>query len=370
MFQDDDLFLQNLGTSLVSLAQSSKGGRQDEFVVATNQATEHLQGIIEAIAQVRLVACMEYRSVSLQACYFIGLADPSSDLGESGLIDISRLGMAQEAIKSSGAAVLNAGASEQDVKSAAASFAKSSAFLCSTSQSVADKTRNPIALKQYQAFARDLSAASTSVISCIKDIVAKKTEESRVACEKALQAVYGIVDKLATYSCSDEFANVPPSVSPLSRDRTLPVVENAHALASAVIGMISTGKDIISTPTDNSLWQVLGAHSKGVGEAVKQVVTSLKERTPGRSACEAAVVSVEELVAELDQSSGGKITMSRLDSSAQSMGEQLIPQLNKIITATQEVSGAARSSDVLLSHTVHAMLGQIKFGDCSCFACA
>lgn len=294
----------------------------------------------------------------------MALAEPTSNLGESGLIDVSRIDLAKQTVSNSLHTISATVLSEEEIKTFTSKFAKSVSYITAACKAVSEKTKNPISQKQYIQFTKELAAFSTNVVSSIKALAASQSDSARAAVSKSSVPVLDVVQKILTYSSSSEFSHEPPFISVQALDVIEPILQQGRQLVDASCGMLSTSRDILLRPTDTTLWQRLGHFSKQVGESAKAVVGTLKERTPGRFACEKALLLMDSLQGEVESASElakEYKTLARTETMHRTVGEQLIPAINRLSLYIQQASDEAQRDGVHLAHSIHVIASQTRW---------
>ena len=291
-----------------------------------------------------------------------GLAEPSSDLGSSGLIDMSRFELTKQTIVSATSALLQA-SSVDDITGLASTFSKAAAYLTGTCKNAHEQTKNTVAKTKFDEFSKALSAQASAVLAAAKALVDKISDDNRGACARASQQLLDTVQKLIIFASTDEFANSPASVSDAAREAMSPTLSLAQQAVASTCDMLAAGKVLMVDQSNAQLWQAFGGHSDSVGESLKSLVRLLKQQIPGRSACIRAGETVDMLLAEVEQNAAliaARKTLARSDATSQSVADQITSHIENASASVQHVATAAKSDAVILAHGVHSMLPKLR----------
>lgn len=100
-----------------------------------------------------------------------------------------------------------------------------------------------------------------------------------------------------------EFAATPAKISPAGREAQTPITAAGLRMLDGSCDMIRTAKALAINPRDPPTWQALASHSKTVSDAIKALVSGIRERAPGQAECDAAAQRLGILINRLDQAS-------------------------------------------------------------------
>ncbi len=295
-----------------------------------------------------------------QACFIIGFADPSSDLGNVGFVDISRLELTSQAIHSIFQSVTFEDVSKESLEHLAASLAKHANYISTTCKSVGEKTKNIVAQRQFLSYAKDIASQSNAVVSCLKDIAMSSTTETKMTFERTSQALVESINQTITFASSDEFSRNPGKISDSARDSLQIFIDKAQALVNAACDMMKICKSILLQPANPQFWQQLGEFSSQVGESAKALVLVLKTNTPGKNACEHLLSGLEDEATELDRVTALIASKKNVRNDNGVPSDQLIPFIESVTRDLKACAESSKTDAILLSHNAHSCLMHLR----------
>ena len=221
-----------------------------------------------------------------QASYLVGVADPSSVGGKPGLVDQAAFLRAAQAIKQACEILKNPASGQQQILTSATVIAKHTSSLCNACRVASSKTSNPSAKKQFVQSAKDVANATATLVKEIKALDPNYTQGNRQKCSNATQPLIEAVDNLCQFAATPEYASVPARISDQGRLAQEPIIESGHFIIEGSCSMIHSAKSLAVNPKDPPTWQSLANSSKSVSDAIKKLVSSIRDKAPGQRECE------------------------------------------------------------------------------------
>jgi len=276
---------QQLTKSMTDVAASLKKEDRDTFKGAIGDASDAVCALTESAAQ---------------AAYLVAIADPSSTAGKQGLVDQSQFSQAKDAINSAVEGLINPKNTQQQVLSAATVIAKHTSALCNACKVASAKTDNPVAKRHFVQAAKDVANNTAHLVKDIKAYAGELSEGNRLQCANSSKPLLTAVDSLVTYANSPEFARVPAKISAEARSAQFPLIMAGKSMVTSSSNYFNTAKLLAANNKDQSTWQLFAQHSKAVADAMKKIVTAIKDNAPGQHECDEAAKSVEQSINKID----------------------------------------------------------------------
>jgi talin len=317
-----------LGDGMTGIANHAKHSEHDEFGEAVKGVSEAICGLVEAASQ---------------ASYLVGVADPSSVSGRRGLVDQAQFLRAAQAIKQACGILCNPASGQQQILTSATVIAKHTSALCNSCRVASSKTSNPVAKKQFVQSAKDVANATATLVKEIKSLDPKYTDGNRQRCADATKPLLEAVDRLCQFAGTPEFASVPARISEQGRASQQPILQSGHFIVEGSCSMIHSAKSLAVNPKDPPTWQSLANSSKSVSDAIKKLVSSIRDKAPGQRECEGAIEALALNIRQLDQASLAAINQNlepRKDKDIKQFTEQLE-------NAAKQLSAVTRGSRIL-----------------------
>jgi len=171
------------------------------------------------------------------------------------------------------------------------------------------------------------------------------------------------VEKLTTFASSPEFASVPAKISTEARKAQEPVTSSGKALIDGACHMVQAAKQLAVNPKDPPTYQLYSNHSKSVSDAIKRLVSSMKECAPGQKECEVAIQRANAAIRDLDQASLAAISQSlppRETNTLQGFQEQMNNSARELAEIIEPVRVAGCEQTEKLGHLVSTMLDYLE----------
>lgn len=198
----------SLGDGMTGIANNAKKSEHEPFGEAVKDVSNAITGLVEAAAQ---------------AAYLVGVSDPSSVAGRSGLVDQAAFARASQAIQSACQALSSPNSSQQQVLSAATVIAKHTSSLCNACRVASSKTTNPVAKRHFVQSAKDVANSTAKLVKEIKALDQDYSQHNRDNCASATQPLIEAVENLCTFANSPDFASIPAKISPNARQAQEPI---------------------------------------------------------------------------------------------------------------------------------------------------
>ncbi|XP_057316525.1 talin-2-like isoform X2 [Hydractinia symbiolongicarpus] len=285
------------------LAQSM----QDITTALKKEDAEHLA---EAVGGASDAVCHLTESTA-QAAYLVAIADPSSTAGRAGLVDQSQFAKARDAIREACDGLLNPNANQQQDKkkmyyrvlSAATVIAKHTAGLCNACKAASAKTDNPVAKRHFVQSAKDVANNTANLVKFIKVYAQDMSPRNRNHCQEATEPLLEAVDNLVTYASSPEFASVPAKISAQAKAAQYPLIMSGKSMVSSSTHYFTSTKTLAVNNKDQPTWQLFATHSRALADAMRKIVSAIKENAPGQQECDQAADTINRSINKIDQAS-------------------------------------------------------------------
>ncbi len=138
---------------MTGIAHHAKRSEMDSFCQSVREVADAVCGLAEAAAQ---------------AAYLVGVSDPSSTPGKSGLIDSNKFARSVEIVKESCSRVRSGNYSQPQVLEDATTIAKHTGTLASMCKDASSRTNNPSAKKHFINCAKGVASSTADLITVIK----------------------------------------------------------------------------------------------------------------------------------------------------------------------------------------------------------
>ncbi|XP_065063830.1 talin-like isoform X3 [Rhopilema esculentum] len=276
---------QLLTKSMTDIASSLKKEDRDTFKGAVGQASDAVCALTESAAQ---------------AAYLVAIADPSSTAGRQGLVDQSQFQQAKDAIASAVEGLVHPKNTQQQVLSAATVIAKHTSGLCNACKVASAKTENPVAKRHFVQAAKDVANNTALLVKFIKAYAGDLSDVNRNQCHEGGKPLLEAVENLVSYASSPEFARVPAKISAEARSAQFPLIMAGKSMVTSSSNYFNTAKLLAANSKDQSTWQLFAQHSKAVADAMKKIVTAIKENAPGQHECDESAASVDQSINRID----------------------------------------------------------------------
>ncbi|XP_076336549.1 talin-1-like isoform X2 [Tachypleus tridentatus] len=334
----------NLGEGMTGIANHAKKSEHEKFGEAVKDVSESICGLIENAAQ---------------AAYLVGVSDPSSVAGKPGLVDLAQFARASQAIQMACQQLTNQTSNQQQVLSAATIIAKHTSSLCNSCRIASSKTANPVAKRHFVQSAKEVANATANLVKEIKALDQDPSEANRQNCSAATKPLIEAVESLTTFANSPEFASVPAKISPKACAAQEPITSAGKSIIDGSCNMIQTAKSLAVNPQDPPAWQTLASHSKNVSDAIKKLVTSIKDKAPGQKECEEAIEKLSACIKELDQAALNIMSQNlapRQDNTLKGFQEQMENSATEIMEKIDSVRTSSKGEAEKLGHSVSQLV--------------
>ncbi|XP_073240951.1 talin-like [Porites lutea] len=331
---------QDLTEAMPKISNSIKSGDFGEFDNGVKDASVAVCALTESAAQ---------------AAYLVAVADPSSVAGRPGLIDQAQFINSKDEILDACQNLLNPEASQQQVLGAATAVAKHTSALCNACKAASAKTSNPAAKRQFVQAAKDVANNTASLVKNIKVLAGDMTEANREACAEATKPLINSVESLTAYALSPEFAPLPAKISEEARSAQVPLIMAGKSMATSSTNYFNVAKALAVNSKDQSGWQQLAQQAKAVSDAMRRLITAIKDNAPGQRECDEALQQISQTINQLDQASLAAISQQlepRPENSLQGFQEQMMQNLSQMTDVIDPLAQAAKSEPENIGHRV------------------
>ena len=333
-----------LGSCMTGIANHAKKSEHEEFGDAVRGVSDAICGLVEAAAQ---------------SAYLVGVADPSSQAGKRGLVDQIAFNRAHQAIKAACQTLTNPSSGQQQILSSATVIAQQTSSLCQSCRVASSRTDNPGAKRHFVQSAKDVANATAVLVKDIKRLDANYTEQNRQTCAAATRPLLDSVENLCQFASSPEFASIHAKISAHGLEAQRPILTSGSFIIEGSCSMIQSAKSLAVNPRDPPTWQSLGNSSKSVSDAIKNLVSSIRDKAPGQRECDEAIEMLTSNIRSLDQTSLAAINQNlqqRKDKDIKQFTEQIENAASQIAQKLPDVQTAAKEEAERLGHAVAAMV--------------
>ena len=220
-----------------------------------------------------------------------------------------------------------------------------------------------MAKKQFVQSAKDVANATATLVKEIKALDPNYTDGNRQKCADATRPLIEAVDRLCQFASTPEFASIPARISDHGRQSQEPIVQSGHFIIDGSCSMIHSAKSLAVNPKDPPTWQSLANSSKSVSDAIKKLVSSIRDKAPGQKECEEAIEKLTLLIRELDQSSLASINQNlapRKDKDIKAFIEQMENAAQQIAAKLPDVQVSSRGEAEHLGHAINALVSYFE----------
>merc|ERR1719225_1412482 len=123
--------------------------------------------------------------------------------------------------------------------------------------------------------------------------------------------------------------------------------------------MIHSAKSLAVNPKDPPTWQSLANSSKSVSDAIKKLVSSIRDKAPGQRECEDAIEKLAMNIRELDQTSLAAINQNlqpRKDKDIKAFTEQMENAAQQLSAKLPDVQASAKNEAERLGHAINSLI--------------
>uniref|UniRef100_A0A8D2LPS7 Talin 2 n=1 Tax=Varanus komodoensis TaxID=61221 RepID=A0A8D2LPS7_VARKO len=329
-----------LGEAMAGISQNAKTGDLPVFGECVGVASKALCGLTEAAAQ---------------AAYLVGISDPNSQAGQHGLVDPIQFARANQAIQMACQNLVDPASSPSQVLSAATIVAKHTSALCNACRIASSKTANPVAKRHFVQSAKEVANSTANLVKTIKALDGDFSEENRTKCRIATAPLIEAVENLTAFASNPEFVSIPAQISAEGSRAQEPILAAARTMLEGSAALIRTARSLAIHPKDPSTWSVLAGHSHTVSEAIKSLITSIRDKAPGQRECDCSIDGINRCIRDIEQASLATVSQSlatRDDISVEALQEQLTSVVQEIGHLIDPIATAARGEAAQLGHKV------------------
>lgn len=319
-----------LGDGMSGMAHFAKHDDGDQLVHAIRQAADAVCGLSEN---------------AVQSAFLIGCGDPQSERGKAAPFDTNRLSRAIQAVKHVAQTIADGRYTQTQLINDTTTVATHSSTIATICRDASDLSNNVNIKKHFVHCARDITQATSSLISSVKqqDAAPNNAAYQRETAARARDLKIA-AETLEAFVDRPEFAAGAAHISQNGLKAQQPVLESALQMLDASSTMIRTAKSLSNQPTDAAIWQKIADNSKIVSDSIKRLVATIREEAPGQADLEIAIRRLNDLIQQVDAASlaaaqqqlpKSSVTEQRVHQqilhAAQSLNEKLEPFKQVII---------------------------------------
>ncbi|XP_041983955.1 talin-1 isoform X9 [Aricia agestis] len=330
----------DLSEGMSGMASAVKKSETERFCRSVSGVASAVQGLVECTAQ---------------AAYLVAVSDETSVAGRPGLVDQAQFARAALAIEQACAVFCDGNADLQQVLGAATVLAKHTSALCNACRVASGRSVEPQSKRHFVEAAKDVANCTAALVKEIKALDANYCEENKKRCAAATGPLAEAVRSLVQFADGPEFAAVPARISPSARRAQEAVLTCGRDIISGSCSMLEAARALALTPTERPQWQALAAHSKGLSDSIKSLVTNIREKAPGQRECTTALETLARQLRDLDQTAllaVGQELAPRRANTLQGYSEQIENSAAEILERLEPLRVAACGEAENLGHAV------------------
>ena len=144
-----------------------------------------------------------------------------------------------------------------------------------------------------------------------------------------------------------------------ARQAQEPIASAGVQLLDGACHMVQAAKQLAVDPQDPPTYQQYSAHSHSVSDAIKRLVSAIKDSAPGQQECDAAAERINAALRVLDQASLAAVGQSlepRTENSLQGFQEHISEAARQLLDIMPELRAAAKAEPERLGHLVSSMV--------------
>jgi talin len=187
--------------------------------------------------------------------------------------------------------------------SAATVIAKHTAALCNACKAASTKTDNPVAKRHFVQSAKDVANNTSNLVNYIKIYTSDMNPQNHQNCAYATEPLLEAVENLVTYASSGEFASIPAKISTQGKAAQYPLIMSGKSMVSSSTNYFISTKSLAINNKDQQTWQLFAQHSRTLADAMKKIVTAIKENAPGQAECDQAGELINEAIKKINNAS-------------------------------------------------------------------
>lgn len=255
--------------------------------------------------------------------------------------------------------LVNPASGQQQILSSATVIAKHTSALCNSCRIASSNTDNPAAKRTFVQSAKDVANATATLVKEIKKLDSNYSDSNRQSCSAATRPLLESVESLCNFAKLPEFASVPARISEDGQRSQLPILDSGSFIIEGSCSMIHSAKSLAVNPRDPPTWQSLANSSKSVSDAIKNLVSSIRDKAPGQRECDEAIEKLTMNIRNLDQASLAAINQNlapKTEKDIKAFTEQMENAAHQISQKLPEVQISAKNEAERLGHAVTAMV--------------
>ncbi|XP_063985728.1 talin-2 isoform X1 [Diachasmimorpha longicaudata] len=222
---------------------------------------------------------------------------------EEVIVDKTQFSRAAQAIHAGCENLTDPKSSKQQILEAATMIAKHTSALCNACRQASSKTNDPVAKRHYVQSAKDVANSTANLVKEIKALDKDYSDLNREKCSDATRPLLDAVDNLCEFAGCTEYIRAVIHVAEK-------ISGTERALIDGACAIVETSKSLQASPQDEPSWQRLAQHSKTVSDSIKTLVSSIREKSPGQTECDAAVEKLTARIRELDSATLSAVSQS------------------------------------------------------------
>ncbi|XP_045150885.1 talin-2 [Echinops telfairi] len=187
------------------------------------------------------------------------------------------------------------------------------------------------------------------------------SEDNRNKCRIATAPLIEAVENLTAFASNPEFVSVPAQISSEGSRAQEPILASAKTMLESSSHLIRTARSLAINPKDPPTWSVLAGHSHTVSDAIKGLITSIRDKAPGQRECDHSIDGINRCIRDIEQASLAAVSQSlatRDDISVEALQEQLTSVVQEIgressilIPTRSQPVGPLKETPVLICYT-------------------
>ena len=139
----------------------------------------------------------------------------------------------------------------------------------------------------------------------------------------------------------------------------MPITKAGKDIIDGACNMVQAAKQLAANPKDPPTYQSYSAHSHSVSEAIKRIVSSIRDHAPAQQECDHSIQGMNQNIHDLDQASlaaVGQALAPQGDASHKACQEGVINAAREIAERIDPTRHAAKSEAEKLGHLVSSTI--------------
>ncbi|KAJ3037472.1 Talin-1, partial [Rhizophlyctis rosea] len=318
----------NLSTVTTAMVADAKAGSPMKMA----QGMMELANLILAIAE-----------ANVRCAHLIGISDASTVWSRPPVIDQTGFSLASVDIKEACKRLVDPNNVQKQILEEAGMIAKHTSNLCTSCKNAGNSADvAPVARQTFITAAKDIATKTGALVGHIKRLAVQPSEETRSGCEQSSAPLIDAVDKLVAFAMSPEFGGSAAKVGTEGLTRQGPILDGTRGVISTAQDLVGTAKMVCSNPKDEAAVQLLGVGTRALTDSVQTLQTLVTSSAPGQKECDAALVTLVESVAKVDEAIV-EATANNLEPQPGGLKSQLVDSIRALTSLCEVIAKSSRT---------------------------